>query len=356
MSRTIPGGLASHLASSVRSLSWCLRIDAPNGTSAGLTSHDRTLTVNLGDGALDYAPGLMLSEVALVAGLGADNFQASGPLGPLFTAEDILGGRWNSARFRLFEVNHASVGSGAIKILGGKLGQPSLNGRSFALEGLGHTGSYNQDIGRVTSPYCSTTFGSATCKYPLLPDIWSDLAEVSERGAWDAGVGSFVRPTLFNGFHYFCSAAGTTGASEPSWPTTLGATVGDGSATWTCVKAATIEAEVASVTADLIFTIAALPIATVDDELNYGRVAFTSGALVNDPEIEIFDWTASTRTIELYAGMPVLPEVGDTLVIRRPCLNTRNDCRDTWANTWNFRGEPDQRGSDQVLRMPAGGA
>lgn len=355
MSRTIPGGLTSHLASSNRSLSWCLRIDAPNGASVGLTSHDRTLSINLGDGAIDYVRGLTMSEVALVAGLGADNFQASGPLGPLFTAEDILGGRWNSSRFRLFQVNHASVGSGAIKVLGGKLGQPLINGRSYALEGLGHTASYNQDIGRVTSPYCSTTFGSDTCKYPLLPPVWSDLADVVVRGAWDAGVGDFVRPTLFNGFHYACSVAGTTGASEPSWPTTLGGTVGDGSATWTCVKAATIEAEVASVNSDLSFTLAALPIATADDELNYGRVAFTSGALVNDPEIEIFDWIASSRTIELYAGMPVLPEVGDTLLIRRPCLNTRNYCRDTWANTWNFRGEPDQRGSDQVLRSPESG-
>ncbi|UZW55561.1 DUF2163 domain-containing protein [Sphingobium sp. JS3065] len=356
MSRTIPAELISHLASSSRSLAWCLRIDAANGASVGLTTHDRTLSIDIGDGMLAYSGGLTMSEVVLSAGMGADNFQASGPLGPLFTAEDILGGRWNKARFRLFEVNHRSLTSGVIKILGGKLGQPMVKGRSFSLEGLGHTASYNQEIGRVTSPYCSATFGDSRCKYPLLPAPWAASLAVEERGAWDAGVGSFVRPTTFNGFHYVCSAAGTTGASEPTWPTTLGATVADGSAEWTCIKAATIEAVVATVSDDLTFTLAVLPIGTVNDELNYGRVAFTSGALASDPEIEIFDWIATTRTVALYAGMATLPSPGDTLVIRRPCQNTRTFCRDDWANTWNFRGEPDQRGSDQVLRGPTGGA
>ncbi|AMK18694.1 DUF2163 domain-containing protein [Sphingobium sp. MI1205] len=356
MSRTIPVGYIAHLASSTRSLCWCLRIDAANGVSVGLTTHDRPLSIDLGDGALDYVGGLTMSEVSLSVGLGADNFQASGPLGPLFTAADVLGGRWNRARFRLFQVNHRGLVSGQIRMLGGKLGQPLVDGHTFNLEGLGHTASYNQEIGRVTSPYCAETFGSARCKYPLLPDVWTPGAAVAARGAWDAGAGNFVRPSVFNGYHYSCSAAGTTGGSEPSWPTTLGATVSDGGATWTCVKAATIEAVVASVTSGFRFTIAALPFSTIDDELAYGRVAFTSGVLADDLEIEIFRWAASTRSIELYASMADLPSVGDALVIRRPCLNTRVDCRDSWRNTWNFRGEPDQRGSDQILRAATGGA
>ena len=352
MSRTIPAGMEPHLASLHRSLAWCLRIDAADGASVGLSTHDQPLTIDLGDGAIDYGGGLTLSEVSLSAGLGADNFQASGPLGPLFTAEDVLGGRWSKARFRLFQVNHRSLAMGSIRVLGGKLGQPLVNGRSFSLEGLGHTAGYNQEIGGVTSPYCAETFGSARCKYPLLPAIWSAGAAVTARGTWDAGAGSFVRPSLFNGYHYSCSVAGTTGGIEPTWPTVLGATVSDGDATWTCVKAATIEAVVESVVSGFVFTVEALPMATVDQELAYGRMAFTSGALANDLEIEIFKWTAASRRIELYASMSTLPEVGDTLVIRRPCLNTRVDCRDSWRNTWNFRGEPDQRGSDQTLRMP----
>lgn len=44
----------------------------------------------------------------------------------------------------------------------------------------------------------------------------------------------FIRPTVPNGFSYECTTAGTTGTKEPRWPTTISATVTDGSVTWTC--------------------------------------------------------------------------------------------------------------------------
>lgn len=64
-------------------------------------------------------------------------------------------------------------------------------------------------------------------------------------GAWATGVahavGAFRRPTVENGFRYEATAiagTGTTGATEPVWPTTLGATVvdnaGPNQVTWTC--------------------------------------------------------------------------------------------------------------------------
>ncbi|MBA7508024.1 hypothetical protein ES706_06755 [subsurface metagenome] len=56
--------------------------------------------------------------------------------------------------------------------------------------------------------------------------------------AWQASIsyslGTFVWPTTFNGYKYECTAAGISGATEPTWPTTLGQTVTDGTVTWTC--------------------------------------------------------------------------------------------------------------------------
>ena len=45
-------------------------------------------------------------------------------------------------------------------------------------------------------------------------------------------VGNYAWPTVPNGRLYKCTVAGTTGASEPSWPTTDGGTVADGTVTW----------------------------------------------------------------------------------------------------------------------------
>jgi len=47
-------------------------------------------------------------------------------------------------------------------------------------------------------------------------------------------VGSAVRPTVRNGFAYEVTTAGSTAATEPTWPTTAGATVVNGGVTFTC--------------------------------------------------------------------------------------------------------------------------
>lgn len=57
--------------------------------------------------------------------------------------------------------------------------------------------------------------------------------------AWAAttatSVGDAIRPTTRNGYCYECTASsGSTGAAEPTWPTTPGNTVVDGGVTWTC--------------------------------------------------------------------------------------------------------------------------
>ena len=79
--------------------------------------------------------------------------------------------------------------------------------------------------------------------------ISSDILMLADRFSvalpaveWQANrafsVGQYVRPTDnygSTGVFYRCTVAGTTGGSEPTWPTGIGQTVTDGSITWTAV-------------------------------------------------------------------------------------------------------------------------
>lgn len=47
----------------------------------------------------------------------------------------------------------------------------------------------------------------------------------------------YIRPNTATGFAYQANANASSGLREPRWPTTLAATVADGSLIWTCVAA-----------------------------------------------------------------------------------------------------------------------
>lgn len=65
----------------------------------------------------------------------------------------------------------------------------------------------------------------------------STTNQLSSTHPWPANTAQVLTtnctPSVANGFFYRCTTAGTTGTTEPVWPTTAGATVTDGTVVWT---------------------------------------------------------------------------------------------------------------------------
>lgn len=168
MTRTIGAGLAAHIATGRTTLSRCLRLDLRDGTSIGITDHDQDLSVDLGDGVLVYeaASGIAPSAISMAVGLDADSFEARGPLGGLVVAAAVLGGRFDRAVARIFDVNWNSPTDFA-RLIAGRVAQARIEAGAFVLEIRSVSDAFNQSIGRVMSPVCSHDLGDAKCQVDM---------------------------------------------------------------------------------------------------------------------------------------------------------------------------------------------
>lgn len=97
----------------------------------------------------------------------------------------------------------------------------------------------------ATAPAFSTTLGASTVDGTvtwrthqvggLKSAIYISLHLI--KGLWTAStaisLNEYVVPVTHNGRVYKCTTAGTTAGTEPTWPTTAGGTVADGTVVWT---------------------------------------------------------------------------------------------------------------------------
>ena len=340
MSKTVSAGMDAHLASSVTTLTTCWKITATDGTVKAYTSHDQNLTVSdvVYSSVLGYDP----TSLSTTLYLNVDSFEADGPLAVGgFERNDLLAGKWDKSVIEFFMVNYNDLTMDIIKLRKGILGEITFNDFRFTAEVRGLSQYLSQKIVDLYSPGCRLDLGNTRCGVRLIPNDWAATTGYTARASGDAASGSVVKPTTLNGFHYKCTTAGNSGSSEPTWPTTVGDTVADGTCIWTAIKALSDEGSVTAVTAGADrrkFSDSART--DVDDYWELGVVTWLTGNNAGR-QMEVKAWTLGTTLFELVLPMPVSIVVGDTYRVQVGCAkDVQRDCKTIYDNIKNFGGEP----------------
>lgn len=131
--------------------------------------------------------------------------------------------------------------------------------------------------------------------FPICAIYWSRNEQYSSS--------DFVRPSRSTGYAYECTVAGTSGNREPIWPTTLNATVVDGSVTWTCRAASTNGLNAIS-SPSVISDPTGLTVAVVVDESTKLIPTYSGGTLDQDYDA-VFTFTMNGLTRVARQRVPV---------------------------------------------------
>lgn len=134
--------------------------------------------------------------------------------------------------------------------------------------------------------YFGSTYSARILQANSSPGVDSIIISVADTlPSWAAttaySLGAKAQPLASpNGYRYEVTTAGTSSGSEPTWPTTVGDTVADGTVVWTCDSVKHEETEV-----KLASTSGGLDTATAGASLDLGTVI--NGGVANAVEVHI---------------------------------------------------------------------
>ena len=157
----------SWLDEELTTLALCWRVERRDGVAIGLTAHDRDLVI---DGfRYRAAPGMVPSAVVRSDGLEADTTDAAGALSAAALDEgDLLAGRWDGARVRVFAVDWRDVAR-RVELGGGAIGAVEMKDGAFTAELVGTTAALDRPVAEETSPECRAELGDRRCRVAMAP-------------------------------------------------------------------------------------------------------------------------------------------------------------------------------------------
>jgi uncharacterized phage protein (TIGR02218 family) len=192
--------MAGHLSGRSHTRCNMLLLDLVDGTAIGVTDHDKPIDYDIGDGVVTYdaGTGILTSERLLSASLDADNYEVTGPISDIVTLDAVVGGRFNRARARLFEINWKDLTQGAIKVLAGNVAEARVEGGKFTFEIRGDTDRYNQTVGRLITDSCDADFADGIRCFATATEIVGTVTAVTDAMRFTVSFTGTYADDLFN--------------------------------------------------------------------------------------------------------------------------------------------------------------
>ena len=349
----------------------------PAATQEGFTEFDGydLVDYNVGFGNVTYrvAPGFVGSLVKFQNPLRDGSAEIETFLHDTYlTKDDIESGLYREADVRTFFLDLDEIGNGPIRMSRFVMGAIEREGDRVKFELVDFTYKLAFPVARPLTGKCNLVFGGSECGARPLPNYWAASTAYTVRPAHKAAVGSVIQPVdsmgdpTFNGFHYKCVAitgSGLSGASPPTFPTTIGGQVSDNEVTWEAYTAWTWEFTVATVN-DVLRDFTVSSVATItpaDNRLRGGFVDWLTGDNVGQPVVGIESWTLSGTRLILKTDVWFQIKVGDTLRAQYGCQHTTRtrdidgnetagDCVDEYDNGHAYDGLPYAPGTSTILK------
>ncbi len=362
MSYNIPGAFISKLSSGnwAPCYLWVITPTDPLVAPIRFCDHNVELVVDLGDGSgtQTFSSSVLtnLSEIQSRLGTDINTHDVEGA--SLYISaegidrDDIIGAKFDGATVTVAVCDRRAPNDGAMIRFRGYVHDVSYQQGFWKIQTISLLKKLETEPGRTIAPECEHNLGKPiTSTLPgcgvkgILsePSAWADSTSYTTASSYDRNTESMVRPSTANGFYYYCSGAGTSDSVEPTWPTTVGDTVIDGSVTWTAIVATRQLGEVLTIASDFsrVFTI---DVDAPDNYFSHGKIEFLTGR--NEGKTyPILNYKNDTGvyTVQMIY-QPFLPViVGDEFRIVRGCskafFDTDNGCK-AFRNQLNFPGFP----------------
>ena len=340
--KTIPSAFQTHLDTGQTTLATLWKITRTDSTVLGFTDHDSDLVVD----SVTYqaATGYTRTALQSTADLAVDNLDLEGLISSgAVTEDDLRAGKYQGAEVLISLVNYSDIAAGTVILRRGWIGQITLREGVYVAELRGLTDKLQQTIGRVFGRDCDADLGDTRCGVRLDPPAWQASTAYTVRATGDAKTGSVIKPTTANGRHFKCTTAGTSGATEPTWNTTIGGTTTDGGVTWTAIQALTLNGTVNSV----VDTHTLNDPARTEQIWAGGLLTWLTGDNAGvAQEIKTAD---ASGNIAVWEEPPKAMQVGDTFTLQAGCHKRRvEDCVTIYDNAYNFRGYDVIPGTDYI--------